>query len=331
MSTDNTFSVQGYDIIGDVHGCASVLVELLVKLNYQKNPAGVYVFAGKGCRKVIFLGDLVDRGPEIRQTLALVKAMVDEGSAQVVLGNHEFSAIAYFTPIKKGFLRQHTLRSDEQIKETLQQFSGLVHEWQVYLQWFKSLPLFLEFDDFRVVHACWDHALIAEYKAAFQSHSLSPQRIIECEDNNSLAFRVIDRLTRGISLHLPNGVKIKGRDGYLRHQFRVNFWSVAAQCYDDVHFQPDKLPAPLAQRLLSEEEKNTICHYGESEKLLFIGHYWLQGRPAPVSDNIACLDYSAVHNGQLVAYRYNCGEKQLSEASFVWVDSCDLPEGTVNG
>lgn len=324
-------NVAGYDIIGDVHGCASVLMELLEKLNYALGDDGVYRYSGDTVRKVIFLGDLVDRGPEILQTLRLVKAMVDAGDAFIVLGNHEFSAIAYFTPLEKGFLRPHTLRSDEQINETLQQLEGVAQEWQIYLQWFKTLPLFLDFGEFRVVHACWDQALITEYLACFQTPCISPERINECIDHQSLSFQVIDRLTRGISLHLPSDIKIKGRDGYLRHNFRVNFWSKNPTTYDDVHFQPDKLPASLSQRVLSEDEKRQLVYYGEEEKLLFIGHYWLQGEPRPVTKNIACLDYSAVHNGHLVAYRFNRGDKELVESAFVCVRSNDLPEGTVNG
>ena len=323
-------SIEGYDIIGDVHGCASVLVELLEKLNYRLAADGVYRYAGESVRKVIFLGDLVDRGPEILQTLRLVKAMVDAGEAYIVLGNHEFSAIAYFTPLEKGFLRPHTLRSDEQINETLQQLEGVAEEWQIYLQWFKTLPLFLEFGEFRVVHACWDQGLISEYLRRFETPCISPDRINECVDHKSLSFRVIDRLTRGISLHLPEGIKIKGRDGYLRHNFRVNFWTKDPVTYKDVHFQPDKLPASISQRLLSDDEKRQLVYYGESEKFLFIGHYWLKGKPLPVSNNIACLDYSAVHNGKLVAYRFNCGDKALKASAFVCIKTNDFPEGTIN-
>ncbi|NRB41601.1 MAG: serine/threonine protein phosphatase, partial [Pseudomonadales bacterium] len=261
----------------------------------------------------------------------IVKAMVDAGHAEMILGNHEFSAIAYFTPVKKGFLRPHNLRSDEQIRETIAQFEGYAQEWLTYLQWFKTLPLFLEFDDFRVVHACWDYRLITEYQETYQSNALSVERILECEDQNSLVYRCIDRLTRGISLHLPDGLKMQGRDGYLRHSFRVNFWRENPVSYDDVHFQPDRLPEPLSQRLLTEAEKSQINHYAKHEKLLFIGHYWLEGKPAPVAENIACLDYSAVHNGQLVAYRFDVGDKVLSAQSYVSVCSSDLPRGTVNG
>ncbi|RYZ90316.1 MAG: hypothetical protein EOO68_24665 [Moraxellaceae bacterium] len=63
----------GYDIIGDVHGCAFTLVKLLEKLGYR-DFNGVYQHPG---RKVLFVGDILDRGPHIREAITLVKAMVD--------------------------------------------------------------------------------------------------------------------------------------------------------------------------------------------------------------------------------------------------------------
>ncbi len=79
-----------FDIIGDVHGCHDELVQLLEKLGYER--AGTDGNAGwrhpQG-RKAIFVGDLVDRGPRILDTVTLVKAMVESGSALCVPGNHD--------------------------------------------------------------------------------------------------------------------------------------------------------------------------------------------------------------------------------------------------
>src|SRR5688572_19891843 len=99
-----------YDIIGDIHGYADELIDLLEKLNYSiKN--GVYSHPE---RKIIFLGDYIDRGPEIRKTLRIVKDMVDAGNALAIMGNHEYNAIAYWTMDAKGkYIREH---SDKNIK-----------------------------------------------------------------------------------------------------------------------------------------------------------------------------------------------------------------------
>ena len=85
----------GYDIIGDVHGCAFKLEAMLDELGYVVDPwTGAYRHEN---RQAIFVGDLIDRGPSQLRVLEIVKAMVDARSAQVVMGNHEFNAIAYAT------------------------------------------------------------------------------------------------------------------------------------------------------------------------------------------------------------------------------------------
>jgi polynucleotide kinase-phosphatase len=75
-----------FDIIGDIHGCLDELVRLLTRLGYTVSPDGVQAPAG---RKAVFLGDLVDRGPDIPGVLRLVMGMVKAGTALCVPGNHE--------------------------------------------------------------------------------------------------------------------------------------------------------------------------------------------------------------------------------------------------
>lgn len=90
-----------FDIVGDVHGCFDELQELLLKLGYsvtrvdatEKN-FGFSVFAPEN-RKVIFVGDLVDRGPDSPNVLRLVMSMVNSGVAYCVPGNHDLKLQKY--------------------------------------------------------------------------------------------------------------------------------------------------------------------------------------------------------------------------------------------
>lgn len=79
-----------FDVIGDVHGCLAELRTLLDRLGYTIAPAaeGYEVHHPEG-RRAIFLGDLVDRGPEVPGVLRLVMAMVAGGVALCVPGNHD--------------------------------------------------------------------------------------------------------------------------------------------------------------------------------------------------------------------------------------------------
>ena len=88
----------GYDIIGDIHGHARTLEALLGRLGYSLFD-GVYRHPE---RKVIFLGDFIDRGPHQRGVIRIVRPMIERGSALAVMGNHEFNAIAYATPRSGG-------------------------------------------------------------------------------------------------------------------------------------------------------------------------------------------------------------------------------------
>jgi protein phosphatase len=77
-----------FDIIGDVHGCAEELVALLGELGYAVAPDGARAHHPEG-RRVVFVGDLVDRGPATPAVLRLAMGMVAAGDALCVPGNHE--------------------------------------------------------------------------------------------------------------------------------------------------------------------------------------------------------------------------------------------------
>jgi protein phosphatase len=76
-----------FDIIGDVHGCFDELVELIGKLGYMEQPGGAWKHP-EG-RKLVFVGDLVDRGPKIPDVVRLVLESVNAGAALCVPGNHD--------------------------------------------------------------------------------------------------------------------------------------------------------------------------------------------------------------------------------------------------
>lgn len=308
----------GYDIIGDIHGCHDALLRLLSRLGYE-SINGVYKHRH---RKAVFLGDLIDRGPKIRETLALIYAMEQAGEAHVIVGNHEFNAIRnadklqrYIETGDRDVLSDHMYRL---MGETLQQFRGYADEWRRYIDWFKGLSLFYEGEGFRAVHACWDQALIDEYKNRYHTSYLTDDFINKALAGDSLEHRVVDRLTRGTSMKLPDGLKVTGKDGFIRRFFRTKFWAETPMTYGDIVFQPDPLPYDLADHPIEHTEKSNLVHYADDAPPVFFGHYWLKGKPKPLLHNVACLDYSAVNFGRLTAYQFD-GESSLREDHFKWV------------
>lgn len=313
----------GYDLIGDVHGCGDSLVALLTKLGYTRR-RGVFQFHNsKKPRQAVFLGDILDRGPKIRESIHIIRDMVEKGSARIIMGNHEYNALAYTTRAPAGsgktYLREHTPNHVRLIHETLEQFANHPLDWKDTLAWFYEWPLLLEFEHFRVIHACWDQALVEQFLQRCPDACINEQFVIDADDYKHPAGRFISRATRGVSLLLPDKLTITASDGYTRRTFRVKYWVDNPQTFGDVHFQPDPLPNKLACRPLSDTEKAYIPYYSPDQRPLFIGHYWQSGKPEPLAANIACLDYSAVKNGRLMAYRMN-NEQTLSANNFVWVN-----------
>ncbi len=133
-----------YDAIGDIHGCADELHELLAKLGYVDgiHPDG---------RQAVFLGDLVDRGPDSPGVIKTVMRMVHLGSALVVRGNHEEKLI-------RAFRGRGTLSHGLEV--TMAQLAGESAAFRRRVREFcEGLPFQLVLDEGRLVVA---HAGLAE-------------------------------------------------------------------------------------------------------------------------------------------------------------------------
>jgi Calcineurin-like phosphoesterase len=129
-------SAQYYDIVGDIHGHEDALRRLLNELDYTVDQ-GAFRHAE---RKMIFVGDFIDRGPEQRQVLQIARAMCQAGTAIAILGNHEFNAIGWATPDGNGgFLRTQSEEHEEQHKEFLQQLGEGSADYLDTIQWFRKL------------------------------------------------------------------------------------------------------------------------------------------------------------------------------------------------
>lgn len=306
------------DLFGDIHGCQKPLVRLLERLGYQ-SIGGVYQHPD---RLAIFVGDLIDRGPMIRETLETVYTMHRAGHARMVLGNHEYNAILFKNEIYNYLQGDQQAAVPDRLKklmlETLKQFKHHPEEWKRYTDWMSGLPLFIEGMNFRVVHACWDQQLIDGYRQHYPENGITEAFITASKKRGSLENQTVDRLTRGTSMPLPDGMQLESRDGFIRRFFRTKFWADAPETYGDVVFQPDPLPYEVAEYKIQPHHKSDLVHYGTDQPAIFFGHYWLKGRPTPLQGNIACLDYSAVNFGRLTAYTFE-GEGSLQPEKFSWV------------
>ncbi len=306
----------GFDLIGDVHGCGDSLRALLARLGYARLD-GVYRHPN---RRAIFIGDFIDRGPDQRGVVDTVRPMVESGTALAVMGNHEYNAIAYCTPDPRGddFLRPNSAKNTRQHRAFLEAYGAHPTDYAEVIDWFRTLPLWLELEEIRVIHACWDLAWIERIRG-FQdgAEHLSDELLEASAREDRWQYDAIETLLKGKEIPLPPGVRYSDKDGTVREHMRVRWWDRAASTYHDAYMGSDSARARIPHDPIEGEH---AIDYPPDEPPVFIGHYWLEGEPEPLAVNVACLDYSVAHtNGKLVAYRWD-GERTLKRENYHWVE-----------
>jgi len=318
-----------YDIIGDIHGHADALVALLTKLGYQDR-GGSWRHPE---RKAVFVGDFIDRGPRQVDTVMLVRRMVDAGTALAVMGNHELNAIAWYMPDPDNpceYLRPHFSpkwgeKNFQQHERFLAEVDGKPALHEEIIEWFLTLPLWLDLPELRVAHACWHPYFINWLTPMLVSGNrlhvdLMPAATREPEkdeDKDTLepsVFKAVEALTKGIEVELPKHHSFKDKDGHVRSRVRVCWWDGNANTYRKAAMLNADLSAQIPDDAIPEHKR---IGYGET-KPLFVGHYWLTGQPVPFASNVACVDYSVAKDGKLVAYRWD-GNPVLDPDNFFWV------------
>ncbi len=325
------------DFIGDIHGHAEELKTLLRKLGYVES-SGAFRYPGNA-RTVVFLGDYVDRGPEVRETVRLVRSMRDAGSAVALMGNHEFNMLSFWQRngtggghflkrMKDGYLREHSFNKVAIHSRTVASFVGHRKEFEDMLEFARTLPFYLETETFRAQHACFDalavKALCSEGIRSFADGNFD-ELIARANDEgleygDSLFFP-LSTLLKGPEMDLPEGEHFTDAEGVRRKRTRIAWWLDPSKAtFRELSFQPG---VSMEVRAELSQEVRERGFYGESERPVFFGHYWLTGRPKLIRGNVCCLDFSVASyrgNGVLAAYRFD-GEQKLDEGKFVWVEA----------
>ena len=303
--------MRGYDVIGDIHGYASLLKQLLIELGYKRTD-GIWRHPE---RKVIFVGDFINRGPEIRETVLMVRSMVEAGSALAILGNHEYSCILYHIKDDNGtFMSRHIAGNRTQIQKTLTVFKELKDEWLDHLKWMRTLPFFLDLGDIRIGHAYWNDSEISKLKEYLPEGRLKKKFIRDMHEKHPDMAIIVYKLLKGLEFRTPKDIIIKCSKGLSRKVFTLNWWispkdKTFRQLYFGNKFILPDYHFPL--ELAPDYEP-----YSTDLPIVFFGHYCLSGGPQIVQQNICCLDSCVDTTGKLSAYRWS-GEKELSADNLV--------------
>ncbi len=161
-----------FDIIGDVHGCADELEILLGELGYVVSWRG----SGEGrsvsitaphARKLIFVGDLTDRGPRSADVLRLVMSAVEDGVALSVQGNHDNKLMRW--------LRGSNVSTSHGLQGTIDELMAESGSFRENVEAFLSrMPPYLWLDGGKlvVVHAGLREAMIGRDKPSIRAFGL---------------------------------------------------------------------------------------------------------------------------------------------------------------
>ncbi|HBS06442.1 MAG TPA: phosphoesterase [Leptospiraceae bacterium] len=311
-----------FDFIGDIHGHSSALESLLTKLGYKKEE-GIYRHSS---RRAFFLGDFIDRGPDSKGVVQLVRRMVEAGQAKAIMGNHEWNAIQYHTKGQDGhYLRTRSNKNRNQHAATLESYESqdyISQELASDLEWFRSLPLFYEGDGFRAVHATWNPDTLSYLKQNYPDGIVDHRFIARAVVKSSPEYASADILLKGQESDLPDELHFQDKDGNLRSRARIKWWMRPEK--DSIsRFRPQDLLFIPEDRHISGTpalELREFPGYARQEPPVFFGHYWKRFPPELEAHNVCCLDYSVARGGHLMAYRWN-GEQKLDKSNFLFVAS----------
>jgi len=302
-----------YDIIGDVHGQASKLKKLLLKMGYTKTN-GAY---SHPTRKAVFVGDFINRGSEIKKTIRIVRNMVEGGHALAILGNHEINAIIYYLD-KNGGLRKN--RQDKyflSLFKTIKEYELNPAELKEVLDWMRTLPLFLDLGDIRIVHACWSDEAIEVAKRMYSEGRIK-RKIFKTIQKKQEAEETVSTwlLTKGVYLRFPSDLRVRNNKGIMPRMIRMKWWDEPAnKTFGELSFE-SKFTMP--KYTVPHEILPDIQPYPEDAPPVFFGHYCRGEGPFLIKHNICCVDSCVVGSGVLTAYRWS-GERELTPENLLQV------------
>ena len=135
------------DVVGDIHGELAALRDLLRHLGYDRwghHPEG---------RTLVFVGDFCDRGPDSPAVLEWVQSLVESGRAVATLGNHEINLLREDAKDGSGWWFDTRVQSDQPKYAPFNRITD--GQRQRTVDFLSTLPIGLERDDLRVIHAAW--------------------------------------------------------------------------------------------------------------------------------------------------------------------------------
>lgn len=278
------------DLIGDIHGHYIELQKILKILGYSYKKDEINHPEN---RKLGFVGDFINRGPQSVEVLTLVKSLCESGKAVAVLGNHEFRLIQNWVAGKE-----------------------IPQEYKAFIPWLRTLPLFLDLKTLRIVHAAWHFSSIELLRGKNVDNDSFILDTLEKKNSYKLA---VDQILSGIKISIPKELKLKDRFGVERAKGRLKWWKdLRGKPYGQCFLSP--MTPVIDDKGPTDEELSVLQPYPKDERPVFMGHYCLPPSVPKVNGQVVCLDGCVTCDKTLWGYRHNGAES---------VDASNLIKATI--
>lgn len=212
---------RGIVFIGDIHGRAPTLRARLEQFGWSQRHRRLAVPAD---HKLVFVRDLIDRGPQNQRTVKIVHDLVEPGDALCLMGKHDFNAVQFHTtgPEKPGErLRPQSEKSRKQHRAVLEEIERRPSDWADILTCFRTLPLAVEGENWRCVHACWNPSRL-ELLQHGQGRWFQLERAWELSARRGTReYRAVETVLKGPEARLPDGTTFGDKAGTKRDRARI--------------------------------------------------------------------------------------------------------------
>ena len=276
------------DIMGDLHGDLKAMDQLLSRLGYDED--GFH----PEDRKLVFIGDLTDRGPDSPTVVERVRNLIETDKAQCVLGNHELNIMLGQNKFDNGWFFGEKFHDPETQQHVIQHLLTEPASRKDMVEFFGTLPLVLQRDDVRVVHACWQPEMVALASEATDVLKLFEQHRFNI--NLGLAIRSdledwqkeqrhqnlnpVRVLTSGLEVKVENPFEASGKTRLLKRYPWWQDYQDQPYCFFGHYSQPYGQP---------RGPQRAICiDYGVSKR-------WVPKKPgdrSPTKWRLAAIRYS---------------------------------------
>ena len=340
------------DIVGDVHGELDALEALLDRLDYTTDGSH------PDRRRLVFVGDLVDRGHDSPAVVETVMKLARAGHAQCVLGNHELNILRSDTKNENAWFFQPDLHTTAGVRPVLQ-----ARQTQ-FRDFFARLPIALERDDLRVVHASWNAAAIGKVREACAAATSTMEMYQHYQD------KVAAQLATGQlkAMFDAEQARFGSRIAYGRKQPAEHWPNPRLLPGHAWHDEIEQMGNPISVLTSGEERRATEVYpaggkfrfvdrvswwdgYAD-EQAVVVGHYWRRYQPQKVAGyresgwdlfagigpgqwlgerrKVFCIDFSVAgrasnRNNQRLTKECRLAALRWPEATLMFDDGEELP------